>query len=38
MQHYKHVTHHAALPYAGIPDFIMKLREIEEVAALALEF
>jgi integrase len=32
------VTHHAALPYAEIPDFMMKLREMDGVAALALEF
>jgi integrase len=32
------VTHHAALPYAEITDFMMKLREKEGVAALALEF
>ena len=32
------VTHHAALPYAEIPDFMMRLRDREGVAALALEF
>ena len=32
------VTHHSALPYAEIPDFMMRLREMEGVAALALEF
>jgi integrase len=32
------VTHHAALPYAEMPDFMMKLRDMEGVAALALEF
>jgi integrase len=30
--------HHAALPYADVPDFVAKLREREAVAALALEF
>lgn len=32
------VTHHAALPYAEMPDFMMKIRDMEGVAALALEF
>lgn len=32
------VTHHAALPYAEMPDFMRNLREMEGVAALALEF
>lgn len=32
------VTHHAALPYAEMADFMMQLREMEGVAALALEF
>ena len=30
--------HHAAMPYADIPAFIGKLREIESIHALALEF
>ena len=32
------VTHHAALPYAAVGDFIAKLREHEGLAAKALEF
>jgi integrase len=31
-------THHAALPFAGIPAFISELRQMEGVAARALEF
>jgi integrase len=30
--------HHAALPYPDIPGFIAKLREVESIHALALEF
>jgi integrase len=30
--------HHAALPYADLPEFIAKLRETESIHALALEF
>ena len=30
--------HHAAMPYAEVPAFIARLREREEMAALALEF
>ncbi|WP_037296231.1 site-specific integrase [Roseobacter sp. AzwK-3b] len=30
--------HHAALPYRGIPDFIVRLRERSATGALALEF
>ncbi len=30
--------HHAAMPYADVPAFIVRLREREAVAALALEF
>jgi hypothetical protein len=32
------VEHHAALPYAELPDFMRRLREREGVAARALEF
>jgi integrase len=32
------VEHHKALPYRAIPGFIAKLREIDNVSALALEF
>ena len=32
------VEHHAALPYASLPDFVRDLRERDGVAALALEF
>src|SRR5262249_8355045 len=32
------VKHHAALPYAELPNFIAELREQEGVAARALEF
>ncbi|MEY3628557.1 MAG: hypothetical protein RLY91_323 [Pseudomonadota bacterium] len=32
------VTHHAALGYSEVPGFMMKLREMDGVAALALEF
>lgn len=32
------VSHHAALPYAEISDFMRRLRNMEGVAALALEF
>jgi integrase len=31
-------NHHAALPYAEIPDFMAKLRQVEGTAARALEF
>jgi integrase len=31
-------SHHAALPYCDVPEFISKLRETETIAALALEF
>jgi integrase len=34
----KRVKHHAALPYAEAPSFLAKLRAVEGVAALALEF
>ena len=34
----RRVKHHAALPYAELPDFIVGLREQEGVAARALEF
>jgi integrase len=34
----RRVKHHAALPYAELPDFIAKLRAQEGVAAQALEF
>lgn len=34
----RRVKHHAALPYAELPDFIAKLRDQEGVAARALEF
>jgi len=34
----RRVKHHAALPYAELPDFIAKLRSQEGVAARALEF
>jgi integrase len=34
----RRVKHHAALPYAELPDFISKLRTQESVAARALEF
>jgi integrase len=30
--------HHAAMPYAAVPEFVGKLREAEGVGALALEF
>ena len=30
--------HHAAMPYADVPVFVARLRELEAVAALALEF
>jgi hypothetical protein len=30
--------HHAAMPYPDIPGFIAKLREVESIPALALEF
>jgi integrase len=30
--------HHAAMPYAGVPAFIGKLREAESIPAMALEF
>ena len=30
--------HHAAMPYAEVPAFIGKLREVESIPALALEF
>jgi integrase len=32
------VQHHAALPYAELPDFMVKLREQEGIGARALEF
>jgi integrase len=32
------VKHHAALPYAELPDFMVRLREQEGIAARALEF
>jgi integrase len=32
------VKHHAALPYADVPDFVARLREREGIAAKALEF
>jgi integrase len=32
------VTHHAAMPYAELPDFVRRLRERDGVAARALEF
>jgi integrase len=32
------VKHHAALPYADVPDFMAKLRAVEGTAARALEF
>ena len=31
-------THHAAMPYAGVPAFVAQLREQETVSRLALEF
>ena len=34
----RRVVHHAALPYAKLPDFLVQLREQEGIAALALEF
>ena len=34
----KEAEHHKALPYKDIPEFIGKLREMDGVAALALEF
>jgi integrase len=34
----RRVTHHAALPYAELPDFISQLRAQDGVAARALEF
>ncbi len=34
----KPVKHHAALPYAELPDFVVRLREQDGVAARALEF
>src|SRR5262245_5314553 len=34
----RRVKHHAALPYAELPDFILQLRAQEGVAARALEF
>jgi integrase len=34
----RRVEHHAALPYAAMPEFITRLREQEGVAARALEF
>lgn len=34
----KEAEHHKALPYQNIPEFIGKLREMDGVAALALEF
>ncbi len=32
------VTHHAALAYADVPEFMLKLREMDGVGALTLEF
>jgi integrase len=32
------VEHHRALPYRALPEFMTKLREIDNVSALALEF
>jgi integrase len=34
----RRVEHHAALPYAELPDFLVSLREEEGIAARALEF
>ena len=34
----KPVTHHAALPYKDMPEFMAHLREMNGIAALALEF
>jgi integrase len=34
----RRVVHHAALPYAKLPDFLVQLRGQEGIAALALEF
>jgi integrase len=34
----RRVAHHAALPYAELPDFLVSLREQEGIAARALEF
>src|SRR5262249_20627858 len=34
----RRVTHHAALPYAELPDFMVSLREQEGITARALEF
>jgi integrase len=34
----RQVEHHAALPYAELPDFLTQLREQEGIAARALEF
>ena len=34
----KHEEHHKTLPYKAIPEFIGKLKEMDGVAALALEF
>ncbi|MGP0091975.1 MAG: tyrosine-type recombinase/integrase [Xanthobacteraceae bacterium] len=34
----RQVEHHAALPYAALPDFLVRLREQEGIAARALEF
>ena len=34
----RRVEHHAALPYAELPGFLVSLREQEGIAARALEF
>ena len=34
----KNEQHHKALPYADLPDFMKKLREMDSMSALALEF
>ena len=34
----RRVVHHPALPYAELPDFLARLRELEGIAARALEF
>ena len=34
----KNEQHHKALPYADLPDFMKKLREMDSISALALEF
>lgn len=35
---FQKIKHHKAMPYRALPDFIKKLREMDGIAALALEF